>query len=1615
MAGSSGFELVGIEAVVLGIAAFERDAARVNTLLSQIGKTTDNLAGAGAFKTLENVSTAAFGAIVAGAGAASIAMAGLTAGVVEVAASFEQNLLRANTAAQGTSDTMRQLGGDILAIGANTRVGLGDIETAFNTLARSGIGLQDVLAGAGQAAVTLAEASGGELGVQQAATLVSVALNAWSLSGQSATSVTNALLAAANASAIGFADLGTSFSLVAPLAAQMGFSFTDTSAALAIFGEAGLRGTVAGTTLKTMLINLEKPSKQAAAVMREYGVSLQDAAGNIIPLPDLFQRLQNAFGNQQVALGKITAAERDHALAVLFGTRSVLGGVIAANAGAAAFTKFDETLSTTSAKDFAETMRNSLIPQLDVLRNIVQGLIITIGTPLEKALTQGLERVNALLRALDPRIPRIFGDALLAIFSGQGLGDIGARLTDALGKGVGGVVGGLVNILGSLRNALVQEIIPALVVFFNTLSNGVDPTQTLGGFLATIAATITDVSRRVAEAIVVVGNLIAQVRSAAASSEIFSTALKVIAAIPLVGLALVFARIALSIGLALAPIILLSAGLALLEAHATEIQAAFVTAFEGVVAAIQRPTPAMHALELGIIALTAALLRMAAVMAVDMVVAAGTMAAAFIAANATTLLIIGAVALVIAAAFLLETAWTTNWLGIREAVTNAVDVIAGALVPLQPAFDTLIGILRDVLLVVLGSLIATVRSFGDTFNNFVGIIGLAIRSFELLVSSLGDLLVGTKNTSAAATDFSVIVIAVWTKVSDVIGKAVAFILDRLNEFFNTIRTIPGVSDFLDNLGIRFNSLASTIGSGMLDSHTAIETFLLQIEQLRNIGSRAVTDFSETARSHLAIVNISFDGLGTTAQDVATRVAAAVAAMVNSVTHSLSVADASIDHTSLTLANLAANIERANFIASQAQTPGGAEARAGVGILPSGFQSPSGGPGIIPAIDTGGIGFPAITSGAKSAKGAMEALVDLFEKLLAVLPGNTKELAKFLAQLETDVPGRLQGMVSALLQSRDILLQMAASQQRIAVLTQAIATVQANVNALEAQKAAIDLRVQQQTLPLIEATIPLKHEIATIDAQIAQLQRVNYDLERQSLQIQIQMLPIQQQIAAVDRQIATINRTNYDTERQMLLLQVQALPIQQQIAALDVQINAAQRVNYDRAIALATLDQQAIPIRQRIADLETQINRVVDQRGQLLARQNEILAQQSVDNLNSQLRSTQTKLDASWKALNVPQILALEKQKDSLTNSIATANDQLTTIQDQQKLTAQNDELKQIALKLQEVAQQKLLDLIDDQTTALSNQQQIEDAASKLIVLNLDKQKQALEDLLVPIQAQLTDIANIQAAQDLQNKLSLNALAAQKQALEDLLVPMQTQLDQINNTIAAQDLQNKLAVNDLEQQKAALEDILVPLEQQISDIQALADVEKIRIDIKLAQDKQELASLDAIRADEQARFDALGLGFINAIASTGAFTIAEAAEVLKRLGLTDQEIGKLAELASSFGSVTKAVDAVTAAVNAIPKDVTVTVHVVTDQLPTFQYGGVVGGPLGAPQLVIAHGGERFLGMGNTSPLFARQPGVGNGAQVVNNYTTYEVNATYKNTQSPASVAMDLRALQVMVKH
>lgn len=111
--------------------------------------------------------------------------------------------------------------------------------------------------------------------------------------------VLNAMAYSADLTATSFKDLSTGMAYVSAPAKQAGWDIEQTSAALGMLSNAGVEGSQAGTGLRKVIVSLTKPTKGAAAALKEAGLSIkdfQDKSGQLKPVDQIFQSI-----NQKVA------------------------------------------------------------------------------------------------------------------------------------------------------------------------------------------------------------------------------------------------------------------------------------------------------------------------------------------------------------------------------------------------------------------------------------------------------------------------------------------------------------------------------------------------------------------------------------------------------------------------------------------------------------------------------------------------------------------------------------------------------------------------------------------------------------------------------------------------------------------------------------------------------------------------------------------------------------------------------------------------------------------------------------------------------------------------------------------------------------------------------------------------------------------------------------------------------------------------------------------------------------------------------------------------------------------------------------------------------------------
>lgn len=343
-------------------------------------------------------------------------IAGGLALAVKSAANFEQGLSNIKAVSGATTAEMEKIRAKALQLGKDTKFSATEGAQAIEELSKAGISTADILNGAADAAVNLAAA--GSIDLPQAAELAANAMNAFGVTAKELPTVVDNIAGAANASAIDVGELGQSLKQVGAVAHLAGINFKDTTVAIALMGQAGIKGSDAGTSLKTMLQNLQPQTKAQTAEMKRLGLITKDGAnqffdakGNAKGLADISQVLQTA-------LHGMTKQQKLATLGMLFGSDAIRGAAILADSGAKGFNKMAGAMDKVKAADVAKTKMDNLNGSMEQLKGSLETAGIQIGAVLLPSIKKVVDAVGVLTNkflSLSPSTQKNITNIALAV------------------------------------------------------------------------------------------------------------------------------------------------------------------------------------------------------------------------------------------------------------------------------------------------------------------------------------------------------------------------------------------------------------------------------------------------------------------------------------------------------------------------------------------------------------------------------------------------------------------------------------------------------------------------------------------------------------------------------------------------------------------------------------------------------------------------------------------------------------------------------------------------------------------------------------------------------------------------------------------------------------------------------------------------------------------------------------------------------------------------------------------------------------------------------------------------------------------------------------------------
>lgn len=366
---------------------------------------------------------------------------GLGVAAVSTAANFESGMSKVQSICGASGSEMDQLTAKAKEMGAKTKFSASEAADAFSYMAMAGWESKDMMNGI-EGVMYLAGATGEDLA--STSDIVTDALTAFGLTAQDTNKFVDVLAMTANKSNTNVGMLGESFKYVAPAAGALKYSVEDTSIALGLMANSGIKASQSGTALNSWFTRMAKPTKESSTAMKALGISITDSSGKMKPFRQVMQETRGAFAN-------LTESQKAQYAAMLAGKTGMSGLLAIVNSSDADFNKLANGIdnSTGAAKKMYNVANDNLKGRLTVLKSTVESIAISFGekmSPMIEKFTGKLQQFADKINSLsDEQIEHIIKFAVK-------LATIGPALM-VFGKMVTGV-GSAVSMLGRLGRTI---------------------------------------------------------------------------------------------------------------------------------------------------------------------------------------------------------------------------------------------------------------------------------------------------------------------------------------------------------------------------------------------------------------------------------------------------------------------------------------------------------------------------------------------------------------------------------------------------------------------------------------------------------------------------------------------------------------------------------------------------------------------------------------------------------------------------------------------------------------------------------------------------------------------------------------------------------------------------------------------------------------------------------------------------------------------------------------------------------------------------------------------------------------------------------------------------------
>lgn len=287
---------------------------------------------------------------------------------------FDDTMRKVKATSGATGDEFNQLRTKALQMGRDTKFTASESAEAMNYMALAGWDTKQMISGIG-GVMNLAAASGEDLAT--VSDIVTDNLTAFGMKAKDSTHFADVMAQTSSKANTDVRGLGEAFKYAAPVAGALGYTVEDTSIAIGLMSNAGIKGEKAGTALRTMFTNLAKPTKAMKDKMDELGISITDSNGEMLPMRDVMDQLRTKMGG-------LSKDQQAAAASTIFGKEAMSGALAVINASDEDYKKLTKSIdgSSGASKRMANEMEGGIGGAMRKMKSAIESLAISLGDAL---------------------------------------------------------------------------------------------------------------------------------------------------------------------------------------------------------------------------------------------------------------------------------------------------------------------------------------------------------------------------------------------------------------------------------------------------------------------------------------------------------------------------------------------------------------------------------------------------------------------------------------------------------------------------------------------------------------------------------------------------------------------------------------------------------------------------------------------------------------------------------------------------------------------------------------------------------------------------------------------------------------------------------------------------------------------------------------------------------------------------------------------------------------------------------------------------------------------------------------------------------------------------------